>query len=242
MKTAIITGASRGIGRELAIMLADNYDRIAIASFKNKDKLLEVADIINNKGCKCLAMQGDCGDYTFAGEFIARTADFFDGQIDLLINNAGISYVGLLSDMSYEEFDNITKTNYYSVFNMCRQSLPYMINNKSGRILNVSSVWGNVGASCEVAYSAAKGAINTFTKALAKELAPSNIIVNAIAFGAIDTEMNSHLSEEERQMLIDEIPSCRFASPREAAEFAMQLCNVSSYLTGQVISFDGAWQ
>ncbi|MGN0396252.1 MAG: elongation factor P 5-aminopentanone reductase [Coprococcus sp.] len=242
MSTAIITGASRGIGREIALQLAKQYNNIAITSYKHPEQLTKVADIIEHTGAKCYVESGDIGDYKFAENFIQNVTARFGENIDLLINNAAISYVGLLTDMTIEDFDLTMKTNIYSVFNTCRQVVPYMVKQKNGKIINISSVWGNVGASCEVAYSASKGAVNSFTKALAKELAPSNISVNAIAFGAVDTEMNSHLSTEDRQLLADEIPAGRMASATEAARFAVHICQSSSYLNGQIITFDGAWQ
>ncbi len=242
MGTAIITGASRGIGRELAIQLAKYYDNIAITSYKHADLLSETANIIEQTGTKCYMEAGDIGDFTFVRNFIKHITDVFGDAIDLLVNNAGISYIGLLTDMKENDFDDMMKTNIYSVFNTCHQVVPYMVHQKRGKIVNISSVWGNVGASCEVAYSASKGAVNSFTKALAKELAPSNISVNAIAFGAIDTEMNNHLSAEEKDMLIDEIPAGKMASAAEAAHFVTDICRTSSYLNGQVITFDGAWQ
>jgi len=242
LSTAIITGASRGIGRELALHLADCYDNIAITSYRHTDKLHEVAALIEKKGCKCYADSGDAGNYDFISHFISHTAEAFGDHIDLLVNNAGISYVGLITDMTDKDFDTIMKTNIYSVFHTCNRVVPYMVRQKSGKILNISSVWGNTGASCEVAYSASKGAVNAFTKALAKELAPSGICVNAIAYGAIDTEMNQHLSAEDRQLLINEIPAGKMATATEAAIFAAHICQASSYLNGQIITFDGAWQ
>ena len=158
------------------------------------------------------------------------------------MNNAGISYVGLLTDMTIKDFDRTMKSNIYSVFNSCNRVVPYMVRAHKGHIINVSSVWGCCGASCEVAYSASKGAVNSFSKALGKELAPSGIAVNAIAFGAVDTTMNGHLSPDERQMLEDEIPAGRMATPQEAAEFICRIAGCGNYLNGQVITFDGAWQ
>ena len=164
-----------------------------------------------------------------------------DLKIDILVNNAGISHIGLLQDMTYEEWQNIINVNLGSVFTMCKNVIPFMLKAGHGKIINISSVWGNVGASCEVAYSASKGGINSFTRALAKELAPSNIQVNAIAFGAIDTDMNHFLDEEERTSLIDEIPAGRLASPEEAAQFITSISDSGTYLTGQIISMDGGW-
>jgi 3-oxoacyl-[acyl-carrier protein] reductase len=185
---------------------------------------------------------GDAGDYDFVTGFISHVINRFGENIDLLVNNAGISYVGLLTDMDISDWNYVINTNATSMFNSCRNVVPYMIKQQSGCIINVSSVWGNVGASCEVAYSASKGAVNAFTKALAKELAPSHISVNAVAFGAIDTEMNNHLSEEEKSNLEYEIPYGRMATPVEAAKFILNLSEAENYLTGQVITFDGGWQ
>ena len=143
--------------------------------------------------------------------------------------------------MTPDDWNNIINTNLTSVYNLSSLVIPDMVRNKSGKILNISSVWGNVGASMEVAYSASKGGMNSLTKALAKELAPSNIQVNAIACGAIDTEMNSFLATEELSSLIDEIPASRLGKPEEVAELAFNLCTGNDYLTGQVIGLDGGW-
>ena len=161
--------------------------------------------------------------------------------MDLLVNNAGISYVGLLSDMSIEEWNRIIQTNLTSLFNCCNQIVPHMVSNKSGHIINISSMWGISGASCEVAYSATKGGVNAFTKALAKELAPSKVRVNALACGAIQTEMNSCFTEEELQDFCDEIPACRLGTPEEIAQMVWQLYSSPFYLTGEVIKIDGGY-
>ena len=161
--------------------------------------------------------------------------------LDVLVNNAGVSYIGLFTDMSPEDWNHVITTNLTSVYNCSSLAIPAMVQKKSGKIINISSVWGNIGASCEVAYSASKGGMNSLTRALAKELAPSNIQVNAIACGAIDTEMNCFLSEEDRMSLIDEIPANRFGKVEEVAELAYQLACKNEYLTGQIISLDGGW-
>ena len=159
----------------------------------------------------------------------------------MLINNAGIAHIGLLSDMSSEEWHTLMGTNLDAVFYMSKAVIPHMVHCHSGKILNVSSVWGEVGASCEAAYSASKGAVNSLTKALAKELAPSHISVNGVSFGVIDTDMNRCFDEEERASLAEEIPYGRFASPEEAAAFCYQITESPEYLTGQIIRFDGGW-
>lgn len=242
MKSAIIIGASTGIGRATAISLAKSYTHIAITSLSHTYALLSLKQELETAGCSCYCESGDAGDFNFMKNFITNAAENAGGHIDLLINNAGISYVGLLTDMSADDFDKTMKTNIYSVFNSCHAAIPYMVHCHAGRIINISSVWGNVGASCEVAYSASKGAVNSFSRALGKELAPSGIAVNAIAFGAIDTSMNDHLSDEEKRTLEDEIPIGRMATPAEAAGFICKIAECSEYLNGQVITFDGAWQ
>ena len=163
------------------------------------------------------------------------------GHVDVLINNAGIAHIGLLSDMSIEDWNHIVSNNLTSVFSYCKCVIPKMVSRQTGKIINISSVWGNVGASCEVAYSACKGGINSLTKALGKELAPSNIQVNAIACGIIDTQMNACFSDSERQELADEIPAGRFGQPEEVAHLALQLATANDYLTSQIITLDGGW-
>ena len=240
MKHIIISGASRGIGKAIALELASKDTALSI-SCKNSTALLsETSDLIKAKGSSCMTFAGDMADYKTTERFIKESQDKF-GPCDILINNAGISLVGLFQDMSREDWDRIIDTNVGSVFNTCHAVRPNMISNKAGKIINISSVWGNVGASCEVAYSASKGAINAMTRALAKELAISNIQVNAISCGAIDTSMNDNLSQEEKAILCGEIPAGRFGQPSEVAKLVSQIIQAPSYLNGQIISLDGAW-
>ena len=163
------------------------------------------------------------------------------GKITLLVNNAGISKVGLLTDLSPEEWKELIETNLSSLFYHCKSIIPSMLQKEEGRIINISSMWGSVGASCEVAYSASKGGVNAFTRALAKELAPSNIPVNAIACGVIDTDMNRIFTEEDRQALSEEIPAGRFAEPEEVGEAVLALAQMPAYVTGQIIGMDGGY-
>lgn len=149
--------------------------------------------------------------------------------------------MGLLTDMSVLEWDTLIRTNLSSLFYICRLVVPGMVREQSGRIINISSMWGESGASCEVAYSASKGGVNSFTKALAKELAPSHIQVNALAFGTIDTRMNHCFTEEEKAALADDIPAGRFGTTKEAALMVQQLLEAPDYLTGQVIRMDGGY-
>lgn len=238
--TALITGASRGIGRATAIKLAGHFDHVIINSCHNSRALLNVKNEIENIGAECMAFTGDIGDYNFVKDMISEIIEKYN-KIDLLVNNAGISYVGLLTDMTIEDWNNIIRTNLTSVFNCCNLAVPHMVKEKSGHIINISSMWGLSGASCEVAYSASKGGVNTFTQALAKELAPSNISVNAIACGTVNTEMNACFSEEELESLCNDIPIGRMASPDEIADMIYLLYNSPSYLTGEIIKIDGGY-
>lgn len=239
-KVALITGSTRGIGRAIAVKLAKEGYCVVINGVKNGELLSQLEHEIKSYGSDCLSFLGDIGCYETACELFHLIKERF-GSVDIVINNAGISYVGLFTDMSKKDWDMLISTNLNSIFNCCHLAVPSMISNKAGKIINISSIWGCVGASCEVAYSATKGAVNSFTKALAKELAPSNIQVNAIACGAIDTDMNRCFSEEEIRMIEEEIPSGRMGRADEVAELIYDLCKGHSYLTGQIIKFDGAW-
>ncbi len=239
-KTIVITGASRGIGKAIAIELAGKDTNIVINCVNNVDKLNGVKSIIEEKGSVCETFIGDMGNYSDVQKMFDMCLQRF-GQVDVLINNAGISVVGLFQDMGENEWHRICNTNIDSVFNCCNFAVKDMMKRHCGKIINISSVWGLYGASCEVAYSATKGAVNSFTKALAKELAPSGIQVNAVACGAIDTEMNGHLSDDDKASLAEEIPAGRFGSPQEVAKLVKSLSGMNSYLTGQIITLDGGW-
>lgn len=240
-KTVLITGASKGIGKATAKVFAKaGHDLILNCAHSIEELRTYAKELEETFSIRTLCCHGDIGDYDFVCEMFANISSFCDG-IDILINNAGIAHVGLLSDMTIEEWNKLIHTNLTSVFSCCKHAIPYMVSQKSGKIINISSVWGVVGASCEVAYSATKGGMNTLTKALAKELAPSNIQVNAIACGVIDTDMNSCFNEEEKTALAEEIPIGRFGTPNEVAEFILQLTASPAYLTGQIIRFDGGW-
>ena len=238
----MITGSSRGIGRAIAEEYAKAGYNLILNSCHSADALLAYKTYLEETyHLACLAFVGDVGDYDFVHHMFTESQKTFPG-VDVLINNAGISHIGLLSDMSLEAWNHIVNTNLTSVFSCCKHAIPYMVQQKSGSILNISSVWGTAGASCETAYSATKGGINAFTRALAKELAPSNIQVNAIACGCIDTDMNACFGPEERAELEAEIPAGRYGTPKEVAELAYSITSGSSYLTAQVITLDGGWQ
>lgn len=239
-KTVLISGSGRGIGRAIATRFAKEGYKIAINANKSKDELEGTKDYLISLGVPVLVGQGDVGNYEFCKDFVDEIKNTL-GSVDILVNNAGISHIGLLSDMKPNEWNEVINTNLTSLYNLSSLVIPDMVRKSAGKIINISSVWGNVGASMEVAYSASKGGMNSLTKALAKELAPSNIQVNAIACGAIDTEMNSFLAAEELTCLIDEIPASRLGKPEEVAELAFNLCTGNNYLTGQIIGLDGGW-
>ena len=213
---------------------------MAINCVSRKDDLMQVKKEVESYQTECLAYVGDVGVYDNCREMFDLVKKQF-GSPDVLVNNAGISYIGLFQDMTPEDWDRVIRVNLDSVFYCCKLALPDMISRKSGRIINVSSVWGTTGASCETAYSAAKGGVNALTRALAKEAAPSGIQVNAVACGAIDTEMNSFMSDEELISLIDEIPMNRLGKASEVADLVYHLAYKAGYLTGQVITLDGGW-
>ena len=210
------------------------------ATWKNKEGLENTANKAKEKGANVLTFSADVSDYEACKSLLAQANEQF-GPIDLLINDAGISHIGLFQDMTPDEWQRVMNVNIGSVMNLCHLVIPSMVHRHHGRIINISSVWGNVGASCEAVYSASKGAINSFTKALAKELAPSNIQVNAIAFGAIETPMNAWLSKEEAEALADEIPAGREGTKEEAAQMICMVADAPDYLTGQILTMDGGW-
>lgn len=239
-KTVLVTGASRGIGKAIAIKFAKKGYDVIINCVHRESQLMQTKKEIESYQVSCLAFLGDMGDPSQCELLFSQIRKQFGG-VDVLVNNAGISYIGLLQDMSSDDWNRVIHTNLTSVFNCCKLAIPAMVAQKCGKIINISSVWGSAGASCEVAYSATKGGINAFTKALAKELAPSNIQVNAVACGAIDTEMNQFLEEDELISLIEEIPTGRLGRAEEVADLVYHLGYKGTYLTGQVIGLDGGW-
>ena len=239
-KTVLVTGASRGIGKACAIKFASKGYHVFINCRSSIDALAKVKEEIESSGGSCTIVTGNVGNPDDVRN-IFKAINEAAGGIDVLINNAGISYIGLITDMTDDDWNNLISTNLSSVFYCSREALPYMVSKKAGKIINISSMWGTCGASCEVAYSASKSGMNGFTRALSKELAPSNIQVNAIACGVIDTEMNACFSEEERRDLMYDIPAGRFADPEEVAELALSLATGHEYMTGQVIGLDGGY-
>lgn len=235
----LITGASRGIGRAVAIEFAKNKHNIIICAKSGLEGLKKTRQLVENEGVSCYIGLCDVTNEESVKDFISDSAKTI-GQTDVLINNAGISYIGLLQDMSLDDWNKILNTNLTSAFLMSKYVIPEMLKKQSGHIINISSVWGNIGASMEVAYSASKGGINSFTKALAKELAPSNISVNAISPGFIDTDMNKVFEKDELDVIFEEIPMGRAGKPSEVAKLIYKIA-MSDYITGQIITIDGGW-
>ena len=237
MKTILITGASRGIGAAAARVFASRGWHPVITCSQDKDSLFALkTELEQTCSVPCDAFVCDMGRYEEVEKLFSRIP-----APDALINNAGRSYFGLLSEMSPSDWQQIMDTNLNACFYTCRLAIPAMVRRQAGRILNISSVWGQVGASMETAYSASKGAVNAFTRALAKELAPSNIQVNAVACGVINTVMNAQLDAAERKALEYDIPMGRFGTPEEAAQLIFDIANAPSYMTGQIIGIDGGY-
>lgn len=237
MKTALVTGASRGIGLAIATILAQNGYNLHLTCKNSYKQLQKIAkNLSETHNITCIAHKTDMGNFAEVWTLFSSI-----DTLDVLINNAGISHIGLLQDTTVDEWQKVIDTNLSSVFFTCKLAIPKMLENKDGTIINISSIWGDVGASMEVAYSASKGGINAFTKALSKELAPSNITVNAISCGVIDTDMNKSFSKSEMKALINEIPANRLGTPDEVAELTLHLINSPKYLTGQIIGINGGF-
>ncbi len=240
-KTVLVTGASRGIGRAIALAFAKEGYHVFINCNHSVIQLEKVrAEIEALPDASCDMVIGDVGNPDHVEKMFKNIYKKCD-CLDVLVNNAGIAHIGLLSEMTDKEWNRIMQTNLSSVFYCSRAVIPEMVAKKSGKIINISSMWGTSGASCEVAYSATKAGVNGLTRALAKELAPSNIQVNAIACGVIDTDMNKQLSEEDKIVLKNEIPASRFGTPEEVADIVLQLVASPGYLTGQIIGVDGGY-
>lgn len=233
MRTALVTGASRGIGRECAAELSQAGYRVYAVWHKSREAAMELADRAG-----CIPLQCDVRSTSAVTEMINSIVP----GADILVNCAGISEQACLQDITEEMWDNMFDVSVKSVYSICHAALPYMVRQKWGRIINISSMWGQVGASCEVHYSAAKAAVIGFTKALAKETGLSGITVNCIAPGVIDTDMNSHLSKEAMAALIEETPVNRIGTPADIARTVVFLADDrADFITGQVIGVNGGF-
>ena len=234
-KTVFITGSSRGIGAETARAFYENGYNVVI-NYKNSEK---EAKKLSEELCGCLCLKGDVSKEEDVLDMLKKSTDRF-GKIDVLINNAGISSSFLVTETPLEEWEKIFSVNVTGTFLMSKHFARHMVNNHSGKIINVSSIWGVSGASCESCYSASKGAVISFTKALAKELGPSGITVNCIAPGFIDTDMNKNLSPEDVESFCQETPLGRIGTPKDVAKALLFLAsNGADFITGQIIGCDG---
>lgn len=238
-KCALITGASGGIGTEIALRLANDGFNIAACYYSDESGIKELEKKLELTEIDYRIYKADVSDMNSIKKIFADATDCFGG-VSVLVNNAGMAQQKLFTDITEEEFDRITDVNFKGVFNCCQCAVPYMIEKKSGKIINISSMWGICGASCETVYSATKAAVIGLTKALARELAPSNVQVNCIAPGAIETKMNSNLSDEDKKAFAEEIPMGRFGAAEEIAGVVSFLASKDSdYVTAQVITADG---
>ncbi len=240
MKTALISGASRGIGRAIAIRLSQDGYAVAINYKKSKDAAEEVKKQIEESGGKAEIFCADVSDSKQTEKLVKAVVDCFGG-IDVLVNNAGVALPqGLFTDFDDLSAKNVFDTNVFGTMNCSRAVIPHFVSKKRGKIINISSIWGICGGSCEVIYSASKGAIVAFTKALSKELAPSGICVNCIAPGLIETDMNKNLSEDDKKEFAEGISLGRVGKTEEVADaVAFLTSSAASYINGQVISVDG---
>lgn len=240
-ETVIVTGASRGIGKACALAFGKSGANVIINYTRSKEKAEELCEDISKLGGRALPFCADVADRKAVDEMIAFAHSNF-GSISTLVNNAGIAEQIMFCDITEEKWDRMFAVDVKGVYNCIQAALPDMIHNKSGRIINISSMWGITGASCEVHYSAAKAAVIGMTKALAKELGPSGITVNAIAPGVISTEMNGNISEEIMSELKEETPIGRIGTPEDIAETALFLASPkASFITGEVISVNGGF-
>lgn len=239
MKTALITGGTKGIGKAVAQAFLERGYEVVINYCHDEKSALSTQEEFNMLGYCPVLLRADVSD---EAQVKAMFKEFFSiyERLDVLVNNAGISKIKVIQDTTLSDWNEIFKVNVTSTFLCCKEVVDKMIFSGGGSIINISSIWGEVGASCEVAYSASKGAVITFTKALAKELAPSNVRVNCVSPGVIDTKMNSHLTGEELEELIATIPMERLGTPAEVAETCVFLAE-SSYVTGEILSVGGGF-
>ena len=240
-RTVLITGGAKGIGAACAEHFACLGCNVVINYLTSETLAKNLQKILSDRRYNVLTVKADVSSKPQV-EKMFELADKTFGGVDILINNAGISKIGLFNDFSEEDYDNIFDVNMKSAYLCSKYAVSHMLKKHWGRIINISSMWGLVGASCEVPYSASKAALIGFTKSLAKELAPSGITVNSVAPGFIDTDMNAHISEQDRTDFIESIPISRAGIPMEVAHAAAFFADErSSYITGQVLAVDGGF-
>ena len=238
-KTVLITGASRGIGAETARRFSAAGYAVALHYHRSEERALALAEELRRAGGEVLTVQADVGDWSQVRKMVDNVLDKFC-QLDILICNAGVSWQGLLSEMSVEEWRRLCAVDLDGVFYCCKAVIPHFVARKAGKILTVSSMWGQTGGSCEAAYSAAKAGVIGLTKALAKELGPSGIAVNCVAPGVIATEMNQNLTPADLDALREETPLGRIGTAGDVAESLLFLASEgASFITGQVLAPNG---
>lgn len=239
--TALITGASRGIGKAIAELFAENGYNVVINYRSSDAKAHELYNKLTKNNRSAMLIKADVSIREQVDEMYAEIKQAYGG-VDVLINNAGIAEQKLFTDVSEDDWDNMFDINVKGMFNCTQAVLNDMISNKYGKIINISSIWGLVGASCEVAYASSKAAVIGFTKSLAKELGPSNICVNCIAPGIIDTDMNASLDDNAIKELKEQTPLIRLGSPADIANLALYLASdKAGFITGQIISPNGGF-
>ena len=238
-KIVLITGASRGIGREIAKILAKQGEKVIANYNKSEKEAYALKQELEQENIEIDIVKADVSKREEVQKLVKFAIKKY-GKIDVLINNAGISEFKLFTEITDDDFKKIIDTNLYSAFIMCQETVPYMIHEKDGCIINISSIWGMVGASCEVAYSISKAGMDGMTKSLAKELGPSNIRVNSIAPGIIDTDINNGLTDKEKEDIKEEIPLGKIGKTSEIAKCVKWLIE-DEYTTGQIISINGGW-
>lgn len=240
-ETVLITGASRGIGRETARLFALNGYRVVINYNKSEAKAFKLRDELTTLGCDCLTVCADVSNREQVSDMVMQIINKYK-RIDVLVNNAGIAQQKLFTDITMDDWNRMFDVSVKGMFNCCQEVLPYMIHVKKGRIINISSIWGMVGASCEVHYSAAKAAVIGLTKALAKEVGLSGITVNCVAPGVIDTQMNSMLDEKTIEELKEETPLGVLGKAEDIANSILFLASdKAKFITGQVLSPNGGF-
>lgn len=239
MKTAVITGAAKGIGAAIAVAFAKSGYKVVINYNKSEDRARQLCQILNDTyPCEAVCIQADVSTYDGAKKLISESLSAF-GDIDVLVNNAGIAQQKLFTDITNDDWHNMINTNLSSVFYTSREVAPFMVSRKQGSIVNISSIWGETGGSCEVHYSAAKAGVIGLTKALAKELAPSGITVNCVCPGVIRTDMLNSFTADDLKALAEETPVMRLGTPKDVADAVLYLGTNSGFVTGQVLGVNG---